>query len=110
MEMMIGKQIGKTRYTFVVKGNDLHEVVMDAEKLSFQDVPKCGLCQSDELYLTAYVTKDEGYKYVKIVCRKCRGSVTFGQQKKNPLVFYLRKTEDGKLDWQKHEERSEGGK
>jgi len=103
MELMIGKQIGKTRYTFVVKGNDLHELVMEAEKLSFHDVFKCGLCGDEFLYLTAYVTKDDGYKYVKIVCIKCKASVTFGQQKKNPGVFYLRKTEDGKLDWKAYE-------
>lgn len=107
MELMIAKLIGKTRYTFVVKGNDLHEVLMDAEKLSFQDVPTCGLCHSDDLFLTAYVTKEEHYKYAKIVCRKCKGSVTFGQQKKDPAIFYLRKTDDGKLDWQKYVEPEE---
>lgn len=111
MQLSIRKQIGKTSYTFLVEGKNLWDLVMESEKLSFQDVSKCGLCDSDYLYLTAYETKDDGYKYVKIVCAKCKASLTFGQPKKNPDTFYLRKTEEGKLDWKKYEPKaSEGGK
>lgn len=110
MELILRKQIGKTAYSFVVKGNDLHEVIMEAEKLSFYDVPLCGLCKSDSLRLTAYVTKQDNFKYVKIVCDACRGSLTFGQQKKDPGTFYLRRTEDKKLDWKKYEPQESSGK
>lgn len=106
MELIIKKQIGSRSYNFVVQGADLHEVVMAGEKLSFPDVPKCGLCESDWLRLTAYTTKEEGYKYVKILCGKCKGSLTFGQVKKDPSTFYMRRDDDGKLEWKKHEEKA----
>ena len=106
MEMIITKQIGKTKYSFIVAGANLHSVVTEAEHLSFNDVYKCGICDSEFLYLTAYETKEEHFKYVKIVCAKCKASVTFGQPKANPNTFYLRKTEDGKLDWQKYEPKA----
>ena len=111
MQLSIRKQIGKTSYTFLVEGKNLWDLVMESEKLSFQDVQKCGLCESDHLYLTAYKTKDDGFKYVKVACAKCRASLAFGQPKINPDTYYLRKTEEGKLDWKKYEPKSsEGGK
>ena len=111
MQLSIRKQIGNKTYTFLVEGNTLWDVVMESEKLSFQDVQKCGLCGNEHLYLTAYKTKDDGYKYVKVVCAGCKASLTFGQPKSNPDTFYLRKTDDGKLDWKKYEPKSsEGGR
>jgi hypothetical protein len=96
MQMTIKKQIGVQPYEFTVEGRNLHELVMEAEKLAFPNVEKCGLCDSTSLRLTAYVTEDGGYKYVKVVCNKCRGSVTFGQPKKSPDTFYLRRKEDSR--------------
>ena len=98
MQLFITKQIGKKKHTFVVEGENLFELQMEAQKLSFQDIYKCGCCGSDNLYLRAYLTK-EGYKYVKIVCWDCKSDLTFGSVQKSPNTFYLRKREDGKFDW-----------
>jgi hypothetical protein len=111
MQLSIRKQIGKTSYTFLVEGKNLWDVVMESEKLSFQDVHECGLCKCDLLYLKAYKTKEKGFKYVKIVCSKCKGSLTFGSTQNDPDIYYLRKTDNGKFDWQKYEPKhSEGGR
>ena len=98
MKMSVKKRIGKSVVEFTVEGTNLFECQMEAEKLSFYSVFKCGLCENDNLHLRAYKTT-EGYEYVKIVCSKCRGSVTFGQQRKAPDVFFLRKNENKELDW-----------
>lgn len=100
MKLTVPKVIGKNVYNFEVEGDNLHAVVMESQKLSFRDVTKCGLCESDWLYLTAYVTKEGGYEYVKVVCAKCRGSITFGKAKEKKDVYFLRKTQEGRLDWQ----------
>jgi MinD superfamily P-loop ATPase len=109
MQLSIRKQIGSTSYTFLVEGKNLFDMVLEAEKLSFGNVKECGLCKSESLYLTAYETKDEGYKYVKIVCSNCKASVTFGQPKKSPDTFYLRKADDGKLEWKTYEPKASTG-
>ena len=105
MELIIRKTIGKQVYSFVCSGKNLHDCVMEAEKLSFGDVPKCGLCGNENLVLRAYMTKEGGFRYTKIECLACRGGLTFGQQKKDPDTFYLRKTEDGKPEWIKPEKK-----
>ena len=104
MQLFITKQIGKKKHTFVVEGENLFELQMEAQKLSFYDVYKCGKCESENLYLHAYITKEKKFKYIKIACNDCKASLTFGQKKDSPNTFYLRK-EDGKLDWQKFEEQ-----
>jgi hypothetical protein len=109
MQLSIRKQIGSTTYTFLVEGKNLFDLVLESEKLSFSNVKECGLCKSESLYLTAYKTKEDSYKYVKIVCAKCKASVTFGQPKENPDIFYLRKTEDKKLDWKAYESKASTG-
>ena len=103
MDKIIKKRIGKEVHTYVVRGEDLHAVEMQAKKLSFYDVPNCSLCNSDDLYLTAYITEQDKYKYLKIVCRKCKGSLTFGQRKDEPDTYYLRKRGDSSLDWKAYE-------
>ncbi len=100
MKLTIIKKIGRTEYPFTFEGNDLHEVLMESEKLSFGNVNKCGLCDNEYLFLSAYITKEDNFKYVKISCPNCRASVTFGRKKENPDVYYLRKTDSGELDWQ----------
>jgi len=107
MQLIIKKQIGKTSYPFTVEGKNLFECVMEAEKLSFPDVFKCGVCESDHLRLKAYITKDDHYEYVKIICSKCGASVTFGRTKQSPDTFYLRRREDGSFDWQKPEKKKD---
>lgn len=98
------KMIGRNAIPFEVEGKNLFELVMESKKLSFQDVRKCGLCESDLLYLNSYITKEGNYEYTKVSCAKCRGSVTFGQTKKDSDVFFLRKNDEGNLDWQAYTE------
>ena len=99
MQLFIKKQIGKTPLTFVVEGKNLFEVQMEAQKLSFYDVYKCGVCESDNLRLNAYITNEDNFEYVKIICNKCKASLTFGQVKKSPDTFYLRRNDNKELDW-----------
>lgn len=106
MQLTIVKKIGKIEYPFTVEGDNLHEVMIEAEKLSFGNVYKCGVCESEHLYLHAYVTKEGGFKYVKIVCGECRASVTFGQRKEDPDVYFLRKDDNKNLDWQSNKKQS----
>ena len=98
MQLIIKKQIGKNTYPFTFEGKNLHEVVMESKKLSFYDIPKCGLCGSDNLVLSAHVAQGK-FKYTEIRCVDCRGQLTFGQTQEDPDTFYLRKN-DGKYDWQ----------
>lgn len=106
MELTIKKQIGKNEYIFTVSGNDLYEVLSAAEKVSFENIAACKLCGSDHLYLRAYQTK-EHYKYVKVICAACHASVTFGQRREDPTVYYLRKNEKGEPDWQKGQPKTD---
>lgn len=104
MKLQLSKRVGKKNYVFEVEGKDLHEVVMESQKLSFNDISMCGLCGSDNLYLNAYITKEDKFKYVKIVCFQCKASLTFGQVKASPETYYIRKNEQGKQDWQAYVE------
>lgn len=102
MQLTERRQIGKRTYTFICEGKNLHEATMEAENLAFGDVDKCGICGSDDLKLTARIAGEEKYKYTEIRCA-CRASVTFGQRKDNPNLFFLRKTDDGRPDWRPYE-------
>ena len=97
MQLFITKKIGKRSYPFVVEGADLHEAVMQSEHLSFPDVPFCGLCNSDDLNLTARVA--QGFKYVSIKCASCRADLTFGRTKADASTFFLRRDESGRFEW-----------
>jgi len=79
---------------------------MEAEKLSFQAVNKCGICESDALYLRAYVTEAGGYEYQKVVCRNCGATLTFGKVKAKKDTYFLRRKEDKKYDWQEKQAAS----
>lgn len=106
MQITIKKRIGRETYTFLCEGKNLHELVMESQKLSFQDVDKCGLCQSDDLYLDARIVQNK-FSYVEIKCASCMGSVIFGRKMENQDVFYLRK-KNNVLDWnKKNSENSE---
>lgn len=101
MELIVNKHIGKNVYRFSFEGKDLFDLVMKSQHLSFQDVYKCGFtdCESDKLYLRAYITKEDAYEYVKILCSSCGGSVTFGKTKKDG-TFFLRRNEEGSIQWE----------
>jgi len=105
MQMFVKKRIGKNTLSFAVTGDNLLECAMEAEKLAFRDVYKCGVCESEYLYLKAYRTKpnDAGkqYDYVKVICAKCRASVTFGHREDDRNIMFLRSS-DGKLKWEEY--------
>jgi len=103
MKKLIRKRIGRETHTFQVEGKDLWEVQMESQKLSFYDVKECGCCKSDDLYLKAYITESEGYKYIKIICRGCGASLNFGQQRQSPDTFFLTRNDDKSYKWLKYE-------
>ena len=106
MHLTIKKQIGKTVYPFSFEGDNLHDVVMQSRKLSFPNVYKCGLCDSDALTLSAHVAQNK-YKYTEIKCLKCRAQLTFGQTQEDPDTFYLRKNEKKEYDWKAFESKDD---
>ena len=89
----VKKRIGKEVHSFSVEGKSFHEVVMEAKKLSFNDVTNCGLCGNEDLELSAHVTDDKGFEYTYVRCKKCRATLNFGQQTKNDDIYYLKTTE-----------------
>lgn len=95
--MYIKKIIGKTIYNFVVNGDNLHDVIMESQKLSFGNVKRCGWCDSDDLILNA--RKAEGFEYTEVKCLCCKAAIVFGRTKEDSNVFYLRKNDEKKLDW-----------
>lgn len=105
MEQIIKKIIGNTVHTFVVSGENFYDVVTESQKLSFPDVECCGKCGSKDLVLGSHLGKDDkgnmSFKYVDIKCMNpdCRASLTFGQPKKDPDTFYLRKNDKNEYDW-----------
>jgi hypothetical protein len=100
LQLKVHKKIGKEIYEFTVSGENLHDVIMQREKLSFRNVDKCGICGSEYLVLSAYITKEDKYEYAKVLCLKCKASVTFGKKKQEPDVYFLRRNDLGELDWQ----------
>lgn len=93
------KKIGRNSYNITGEGENLYEALMDLNKASFGDIPTCGVCNSDDLYLEAHLAQGK-YKYSSVKCRKCRASLTFGKREDNDDVSFLRRKEDGKYDWQ----------
>jgi len=98
LSMLITKRLGRRPFHFTVQGKNLHEVVTEYERLSFPDVPCCGICGSDNLDLTARVAQDK-FKYTSLRCLDCRADVTFGKRQEDDQTYFLRKTPEGKLDW-----------
>jgi hypothetical protein len=99
--MQVSKQLtlGLSKYTITGTGEDFHAACMDLDKVSIYDLGQCGLCGSELLRLSAYKTLEGGFKYIKVACAKCRGSLTLGEAK-NTHANYYRKNDAGKLDWQ----------
>ena len=92
MQLTIKKKIGKETHTFIVEGKNLFEVVNEANKLSFGNVDKCGMCQGESLVLGAHLGKDK-FEYVDIKCQnpECKASLTFGRRQDDNDIFFLRK-------------------
>lgn len=102
IRMTINKRIGKDVIPFEVSGETLYDVVMQSQKLSFPDVTSCGCCGSDNLILEAHLAQGK-YKYVSIKCKKCKASVTFGVRAEDNTTYFLRRKDDGSLDWKPYE-------
>ncbi|MDD4804653.1 MAG: hypothetical protein PHN69_05720 [Candidatus Pacebacteria bacterium] len=96
------KSIGKNKYTFSGNGENLFECITELGKASFGDVPECGICGSDNLYLESHVAQNK-YKYHSIKCAKCRSSLTFGKRENDDNISFLRRAADGSYDWKKFE-------
>ena len=99
--------IGQNTYQFTFEGADLHEALMESQKVSLWDIDQCGVCGSSNLKLHAYTTKEGGYKYVKVGCNKCKASLTLGQAKKDNAYYYRRDEVSGNLDWKAFEEKQQ---
>ena len=96
----IKKTIGKKVYPFTVTGENLFELVMESNKLSFPDVvEKCDLCNSDNLVLSARISGTKKFKYVEIKCLHCKGSLVFGNMMESPNTYYIRKNAEKHYDW-----------
>ena len=102
--MQVSKQLklGVSEYIITGQGEDFHAALMDLGKASIYSLNKCGLCESDLLRFNAYLTKDDNYRYIKVVCGKCRGSLTLGESKQDRANYY-RKNAEGRLDWKAYE-------
>jgi hypothetical protein len=121
MQLFIKKTVGNQQYNFVVEGENLEQLLLEQNKLSFEDVHHCGICNSKNLFLNGRVAKTlkdstkptkgfDEYTYSEIKCRDCKSSVVFGKTKENINVFFLRKREENGsrvLDWQ--EFKQDGG-
>jgi hypothetical protein len=102
LKMSVHRKIGKSTYHFQFEGKNLYEVVKESEKLSFPDIPRCGLCGKDNIVLGTRHAQNK-YKYTFIRCQECKAQLIFGQTKEDADVFYLRRREDKKFDWHIYE-------
>ena len=98
-------KIGKETHLFAFSGETIWDAVRESDKHMFSEIPKCGKCGGDNLDLRAFYPKDE-FKYLKVVCRDCKASLTFGSPKKNPEVYYPRRDkEDSSFIWETYEKK-----
>ncbi|MCC2544867.1 hypothetical protein LJY25_00290 [Hymenobacter sp. BT175] len=98
LQLMVTKRIGRRQFHFTVQGSNFHDVVAEYDRLSFPDVAECGLCGSDNLDLTSRVAQGK-FKYTSVKCLSCRGDLTFGKMERDDQTVFLRRREDGQLDW-----------
>ena len=99
MKLLTTIQLGKyNTYKIETEGDNLFDAVYQLGGI--HSISKCGLCGGDYLSLKAMKTEKD-YEYLKVSCGKCGGSITFGKTKKDGVMYY-RRTDEGKLDWQKY--------
>jgi len=99
-------KIGKEIHLFAFSGETIWDTVREESKHMFDEILKCGICESDNLDLRAYYPQEE-YKYLKVVCRDCKASLTFGSPKKDPSVYYPRRNEDSSFKCEAYKEKAE---
>jgi len=102
MELFSKVTIGNKPYQIKTDGDTLFDCVYALGGI--YDIKNCGLCESEFLSLRALKTKED-YEYLKIVCGKCGAELVFGKTKKEGIMF-LRRNEQGKLDWQKSKQET----
>ena len=102
LQMMAKRQIGRRVFHFTVEGTNFYETVAEYDRLSWPDVLACGLCGSDNLDLTSRVAQGK-YKYTSVKCLACKADLTFGKNKDDDQSFFLRRKENGELDWRAFE-------
>ena len=103
MKLISTIQLGKfNTYKIETEGDNLFEAVYQLGGI--HSISKCGLCGGDYLSLKAMKTEGD-FEYLKVVCGKCGGAVTFGKTKKDGIMYY-RRNDEGKLDWQKYEKKT----
>jgi len=95
-------KVGKETLLIGFTGRNLWEAKRKAQELEYQDFTKCGCCGSDDIYLAAFLTKEKKYPYLKIVCRSCKGQLTFGENSETH-DNYVRKDSNGNPAWEKFE-------
>jgi len=108
MKMTFSRKVGNRIYHFQSEGRNLHEVVMESQKLGFGDIQKCGICGKDNLVLSARVSG--GYAYTEVKCLDCYASLTFGQRKDSPDTYYFRRNEQKELDWRAYQKTDQAAK
>jgi len=86
---VVKKKIGKETHSFMVEGENFMDVMIQAQKLSFPDIHKCGLCGSDNLVLGYHKAQDK-FDYITIGCRSCRAQLNFGESTQVKGTYYLR--------------------
>lgn len=113
---IVKKKIGREEHSFMITGDNFHDVIMQSQKLSFPNVAECGICGSDSLRLSAHVTNKKKHKYTHISCNACKAQLNFGQQTEDMEIYYLRTKKDANdkmlrnekgfpvYDWQKFED------
>lgn len=99
MKISDKKKIGNRTYTITGEGKNLFECLYELSSLSFGDVEKCGICQSDKLILNARIAGKKKFEYAEVKCLSCRASVVFGKMQENPNMFFLRKNDTKQPDW-----------
>ena len=112
MKIYDKKKIGRRTYTVVGEGNNLFECAFELSKLSFGDVDACGKCGKDDLIIRARIAeskkqKNKKFEYVEVYCLDCKSSVVFGKMLADPNIFFLRKNDEKKPDWQNSMRRSD---
>jgi len=95
------KKIGRRDYAFEGEGLNVIEALGDLSKASFGDIQSCGLCNSENLYLEGHSAK--GFDFASIRCASCKATLKFGSRKDDKNVSYLRRNEQGQLNWEAYD-------
>ena len=86
------KKIGNTTHSFSIENEDFYSCVAESRNLSFADVPDCGKCHSENLFLNSRKGKDK-FEYVFVQCTDCGAFLNFGKKTDNKYCFYLQTEE-----------------